>query len=110
MKHSTPKGVKIPGTARLPPLLGERAGVRASVCSNSIFGVGGSRYFGFRVLDFRLSSSQSRNGAMNGGGRLRRALIFCRWERSGLDGVSPHRVQGKSIVVRKWRWLLANLR
>jgi len=26
-----------------------------------------------------------------GGARLRRALIFCRWERSGLDGVSPHR-------------------
>ena len=25
-----------------------------------------------------------------GGARLRRALIFCRWERSGLDGVSPH--------------------
>src|SRR5256885_14669370 len=33
-------------------LLGERAGVRASVSSNPIFGVGGSRYFRFQISDF----------------------------------------------------------
>src|SRR2546421_1052710 len=33
------------------PLLGERAGVRASVFSNPIFGAGGSRYFRFQISD-----------------------------------------------------------
>src|SRR5437667_6201403 len=36
----------------LPPLLGERAGVRASVSSNPVFGVGGSLNFGFWIFDF----------------------------------------------------------
>src|SRR2546429_598174 len=46
---------------------------------------------------------QPRIEAVNGGARLRRALPFT-GQKLGLDGVSPHPVQGKPSFVFRMHW------
>ena|SRR5438552_7532212 len=105
MKQFHTKGREHSGTVRASPSPGGEGRGEGERFLQSHFR--SRRLSIFRISD-RASSRQSRNEAMNGGARLRRALIFCRWERSRLDGVSPHRVQGESILLCKGRLLLAN--